>query len=249
MKSDAAGASRIGIFSDLHGNKHALLSVIETLQAAGVGEMFCCGDIVGYGAFPNECCQILREYGIGAIVGNHDHAALGLADMEYFNEIAREAITWTIEQLTEENREYLRALPLRIERDDCLFVHSSPRSPHKWEYVLTIGDARVNFEYFTQTACFIGHSHQPFAVENVAGRLSCPVPEHVLVAEGARYLVNVGSVGQPRDRNPSACCVIYDRRDKVIEFKRAPYDVDAAREAIMRAGLPPELGERLKFGW
>ena len=238
----------MGIFSDIHGNVHALKAVLEELDRQNVDFILCCGDVVGYGGNPNQCVEILRERGIPTIAGNHDFAALSLVDITYFNDIAREAILWTRGHLTEDNTAWLKELPLSIEMDDMLFVHASPNSPENWNYIITMGQARTGFMHFTQRVCFIGHSHTPFIVENNDGNLVCPETPRIVCRENCRYLVNVGSVGQPRDRNPDACFAIYDRAEKAIEIRRVTYDMAGAQESIMNQGLPTELAERLAYG-
>jgi len=249
MTTDGA-AQRIGIFSDIHANLQALRATLETLeQVEKVDRLYCCGDIVGYGGNPNECVEIIRSLKCPTVAGNHDHAALGLTDTSYFNEVARRAISWTGEVLTPENAEFLRSLPMKIETDEFLIVHASPKDPEEWNYILTLGDARVNFEFFDQQICFIGHSHQPFIIEMAEGNLTCQAQPFVSIVEGHRYLINVGSVGQPRDGNPDASYAVYDREAKRIEIKRVRYDLAAAQEAILGSGLPVQLADRLNHGW
>ena len=239
---------RVGIFSDIHGNLQALRQVLAELERLEVDSRICCGDVVGYGANPNECVEILREAGIPTIAGNHDHAALSLIDITYFNDVAKRAITWTRKMLLPENEAWLRELPMSREVADMLFVHASPRNPDSWNYIITMGDARQSFQHFEQRACFIGHSHTPFIVENSNGNLSCPDTPAISLREACRYLVNVGSVGQPRDRNPDACFAIYDREAGRIEIHRTEYDLAGAQDEIRSQGLPVELAERLAYG-
>lgn len=248
MKSEVTGPKRIAIFSDIHGNLHALKAVLAAIDKEAVDFIVCCGDVVGYGGNPNECVEILRARSIPTIAGNHDYAALNLVDITYFNDIAREAILWTRENLTPDNLAWLKELPLSIELDDMLFVHASPNSPENWNYIITMGQARTGFQHFTQRVCFIGHSHTPFIVENNDGNLGCPETPHIRYRENCRYLVNVGSVGQPRDRNPDACFAIYDRAEKTLEIHRTTYDMAGAQQSITNNGLPPELAERLAYG-
>jgi diadenosine tetraphosphatase ApaH/serine/threonine PP2A family protein phosphatase len=241
---------KIGIFSDIHGNFQALKTVLRFLkEEEDVDRYFCCGDIVGYGGNPNECVDLIRSMDCPTVAGNHDHAALGLTDTSYFNEIAKMAIHWTGDVLTPENEEFLRNLPMRIEEEEILIVHSSPKDPEAWNYILTLGDARVNFDFFEQEICFIGHSHQPFIIDCWQGNLSCPSQPYVDVLKGHRYLINVGSVGQPRDGNPEASYAVYDRERKSIEIKRVEYDLTGAQEAIRKQGLPVQLADRLNHGW
>jgi len=241
---------RIGIFSDIHGNLQALEAIFRVLETEEkVDSLYCCGDLVGYGGNPNECVELIRTKKCPVVAGNHDHAALGLTDTSYFNEIAKTAIQWTGDVLTPENTEFLRSLPLVIEEDTFIIVHASPKDPEAWNYILTLGDARVNFEHFTQQVCFVGHSHQPFIIEFGEGKLFCPSQPYVSVVKDHRYLINVGSVGQPRDGNSDAAYAIYDRAEGRIDIKRVTYDMAAAQEAIRVQGLPLQLADRLNHGW
>jgi diadenosine tetraphosphatase ApaH/serine/threonine PP2A family protein phosphatase len=249
MTTDRA-IQRIGIFSDIHGNLQALDMILRVLtENEQVDQLYCCGDIVGYGGNPNECCERIRSIDCPTVAGNHDHAALAMTDISYFNEIAKTAIRWTGEVLKPENVEYLRSLPMQIEDEEVLIVHASPKEPEAWNYILTLGDARMNFEFFKHKVCFIGHSHQPFIIEYSEGSLSCPSDPRVAVVDDRRYLVNVGSVGQPRDGNPDACYALYDRAEKYIEIKRITYDLDGAKQAILGNNLPQQLADRLNHGW
>jgi putative phosphoesterase len=243
-------AKRVGVISDIHGNLHALEAVLEQLDKEKVDMIVCCGDVVGYGARPNECVDTIRSRNIPIIAGNHDHAALLLTDITNFNEIAKAAVLWTKKVLTEENMEFLRQMPLTLKdtANNVFYVHASPKEPGEWNYILTMGEARTNFNYFTEQICFIGHSHQPFIIENDEGNLACPTRPEIELREGRRYLINVGSVGQPRDHNPRPCFVIVDFEEKRLEIRRCDYDLNGAQQAIISAGLPRELAERLAHG-
>jgi len=241
---------KIGVFSDIHGNLQALEAVLRILENdEKIDRQYCCGDIVGYGGNPNECVELIRTRSYPTVAGNHDHAALGLTDTSYFNEIAKTAIRWTGNVLAPENRRWLESLPMTFAEDEILIVHASPKEPEMWNYILTLGDARLNFQYFDQQICFVGHSHQPFIIEFADGNLNCPTHPWIDVVEGHRYLINVGSVGQPRDGNPDASYAIYDRDARRIEIKRAVYDLSGAQEAIKVQGLPMQLADRLNHGW
>src|SRR5690606_2504829 len=164
--------------------------------------------------------------------------------------IAKAAVIWTKEVLTDENVAFLRQMPLTLRdtANDILYVHASPKEPGEWNYILTMGEARTNFNYFTERFCFIGHSHQPFIIENENGNLICPSRPDVALKESRRYLVNVGSVGQPRDHNRDACFVILDLENQSLDIRRIEYDLAGAQKAIADAGLPRELAERLAHG-
>ena len=240
---------RIAVFSDIHGNLQSLETVADEIKREDVDGFFCCGDIVGYGGNPNECVEIIRDLGCPVVVGNHDYAALGLTSTDYFNDVARAAIMWTAKELTEDNTAYLKSLPFAHCQNNFYFVHASPRCPEEWNYVITMGEAELNFYYFDQKLCFIGHSHQPFIVENKEGSLHCPRTPSLSINDSARYLVNVGSVGQPRDRDPRACYAICDLKKNLVEIKRLEYDIASAQKAILDNNLPRELAERLAYGW
>ncbi len=243
---------RIAVFSDIHGNLQALNAVLSAIDQLGITDVYCCGDVVGYGAHPNECCDHLITRDIPTLAGNHDHACIGLTDILFFNEIAKTAVEWTIDKLTPKNTKWLGELPYTnsMGKSFC-FAHASPYDPEKWGYVLTFPDAYNAFESFEQDICFIGHSHQPAVIEKTNDKLAPLSPEDVPIEilDNRRYLVNVGSVGQPRDRNPKASFVSVDLNEHKIEFHRVGYDINLAQEAIREAKLPEELAERIGYGW
>lgn len=241
---------RIGVISDIHGNYHALEAALEALKEAQADRVVCCGDLVGYGGMPNEVIERVRELEIPCVAGNHDHAALLLTDISYFNEVAKTAVLWTKRILTEENARFLRNLPLSLQdsENSIHYAHASPKDPGDWNYIVTMGDARLNFGFFDERVCFIGHSHQPFIIENNDSNLHCSTQPDIELQDGRRYLINVGSVGQPRDRKAKPCYVVYDLQQRSISIKRTTYDISLAQRAILEAGLPRELAERLEHG-
>jgi len=243
------GPRRIVVFSDIHANLQALKAVLKDIDDLKVDREYCCGDLVGYGAHPNECIELVRERDCPIVAGNHDHAALLKTDISYFNDVAKTAVLWTKEVLTPENTEFLDSLPMTYQEGDFFFVHSSPKNPEEWNYILTMGDARMNFNFFKERFCFIGHSHQPFIIENEEGNLSCPDKPEIPLFDKRRYLINVGSVGQPRDRNPLASYAFCDLNENILQIRRVEYDLQSAQDAIISAGLPQELSERLGHGW
>jgi diadenosine tetraphosphatase ApaH/serine/threonine PP2A family protein phosphatase len=242
--------ARIAIISDIHGNSHALEAVLAEIDRRELTDVVCLGDVVGYGAMPNECIRILRERGIPTLAGNHDHAAVGIVDITFFNDIAKRAVYWTREVLTDEHVKWLKDLPYVSQYPpEFYFVHASPCDPPAWNYVLTFGEARGCFNAIDHRFCFIGHSHQPTVVEKSGQDLTCPEGYTVPIRNDCRYLINVGSVGQPRDRNPAACFVHLDMDEGLIHFVRTPYDIEGAQKAILEQKLPEELAERLAYGW
>jgi len=240
---------RIGIISDIHSNLEALTAVLEYARTKDIDEYVCLGDIVGYGANPNECIDLVRSLTDKVIAGNHDFGVTKMTDISYFNEAAITAIVWTRKILSKMKFEYLKTLPLTYEYQNILFVHSTPSSPEKWYYVLSMDDALREFALFNKPLCFIGHSHQPtvFTI-NSLNEIGCSINDSIILNDEKRYIVNAGSVGQPRDGNPKSAFLIYDTEERNITFSRIAYDVQKAQKKILLAGLPNFLAERLGIG-
>jgi diadenosine tetraphosphatase ApaH/serine/threonine PP2A family protein phosphatase len=236
------------IISDIHANLEALDAVLKEIDRRRPKRIFCLGDIVGYGASPNECLARVRERCQVVLLGNHDAAASGGPEAARFNIYARVAAEWTFKTLTRGNREYLQRLPLTHPAGPYLLVHASPACPRDWEYLLDRFDAEPQFQYFTEPLCFIGHTHQPaIYLADPAGCKSLPVASTTL-DPGRRYIVNVGSVGQPRDHDPRACFVLYHDDSGLVEFVRVDYDLEGAQAKIRAAQLPEGLAARLATG-
>jgi diadenosine tetraphosphatase ApaH/serine/threonine PP2A family protein phosphatase len=239
---------RYGLISDIHSNLEALNAVLDALKNEAIDEYVCLGDIVGYAASPNECIQVVRELSNGSVLGNHDSAALGLTSIDEFNPLAKKAIAWTSKELSSKNKKYLESLKVDLELKGGLAVHSSPSDPQMWRYVFTTEDARAEFQHFTQRICFIGHSHQPLTFVNSKERAIVDPRPVLEVEKGNRYIVNIGSVGQPRDFDPRASYAVYDATRNTVQIKRVEYDTASARRRIIEAGLPRYLGDRLLAG-
>ena len=239
---------RYGIISDIHGNKEALEVAVGHLESAGIDRFICVGDIVGYGADPDQCLDIVKELTDDIVAGNHDHAAVGLTDIENFNQHAKIAVLWTSEQLTAEHKDSIKSFPMTLQLDGALVVHSTPFHPEKWFYLLTHFQFVAAFQQFTEQLCFIGHSHQPLVFEKGNQHTGPLKGETFSLVDGSRYIVNVGSIGQPRDRDPRLSCCIYDSTEKTVELIRLEYDVALAQEKIREAGLPDYLAQRLAHG-
>jgi len=240
---------KYAIISDIHGNLAALNNVIQRIEELECDRIVCLGDIVGYGPFPNECCDIIQQKADICIIGNHDHAAIGRTSTEYFNKFATSAIWWTVEQLTAENKKYLEQLPEKVEENDLLFVHAAPIDPLRWNYILSLYDAEDNFHAFEQKACFIGHSHVPVLYSYEDGEFPAYEPgPKIRLFDGFRYIINVGSVGQPRDKNPDACFALYDLETNTCQLERVAYDVRETQAAMEEKELPAFLVERLALG-
>jgi len=234
--------------SDIHGNLEALEAVLAEIQRRRPDRVVCLGDIVGYGASPNECLNRVRETCSLVLLGNHDAAASGGPEAARFNIYARVAAEWTSKTLTRDNREYLQRLPLTSSQGSVYLVHASPACPRDWEYLLDRFDAEPQFHYFQETICFIGHTHQPaIYMADPGGCKSLPLSTSSLDSN-RRYIVNVGSVGQPRDHDPRACFVLYHEPSTTIEYVRVPYDIEGAQSKIRAAQLPEVLAARLATG-
>ena len=231
---------RIAIISDIHANLEALETSLEIIRANAVETIVCLGDIIGYGASPNECIELVHATTPHVLMGNHDEAAIHLEKTEYFNPFARIAAEWTNQELTPEHAEFIQKLPFKLEMHNMLFVHSSPFEPEEWHYILSSADAQFNFAYFTQPLCLIGHSHVPgIYCEDVFTRE---------VVRGKTFLVNVGSVGQPRDNDWRLSFGIFDTEKWSYTNIRAEYDVKKAADKIRKAGLPRALADRITVG-
>ena len=236
------------IVSDIHGNLEALEAVLADLERHRPASLVCLGDFVGYGASPNECIDRLRPRVEHALVGNHDLAACGKLQLSDFNHNAAVAARWTERALRPDNHEYLRGLPFSARWRDMLLVHASPARPEDWHYVLSIADAREELESYAEAVCFIGHSHYPGAFDLQGDHLRYTRAPEIRLEKGHRYLVNVASVGQPRDGDPRAGYLQFDEADGVLRHVRLEYDVDGAMKRIQEAGLPRFLAERLQWG-
>lgn len=245
---DCCLAMRYAILSDIHSNLEALKAVLAACRKANIDTFLCLGDIVGYGANPNECIELVQEYKMVCVVGNHDWAVSGKWDLGYFVEAARDAIVWTREHLVFNHFAYLDTLPPLFCGEDCILVHGNLADPLNFDYIEKREDAAKTFYRMDRQVCFIGHTHIPkIFVEEERDILRLSAPQFSLVP-GKKYLVNAGSVGQPRDGNPQAAFCIFDTDARAVEICRVPYDIRAAQEKIREAGLPESLAERLSVG-
>ena len=239
---------RYAVLSDVHGNLEALRAVLAD-AADRADAVLCLGDTVGYGADPGPCVEMVGERATTWVAGNHEYAVTGRIAMDWFNAYARAAAEWTRGRLDPECLAYLDGLPLVAEIGDATLVHASPARPEEWDYVLSREDGFAVLRAFATRLCFIGHSHVPGAWSVASSGL-----EHergavrLRLEDGRRYLVNVGSVGQPRDRDVRAAYAIWDEEGRAVESRRVPYDVETARRKIVATGLPSALGDRLRAG-
>jgi len=241
------------IVSDLHANLEALDAVVR--EAAGrYDQAICCGDLVGYGADPNPVTDWVRANCAVVVRGNHDRASSGLDDLEWFNPVARTAAVWTLENLSAGNADYIRSLPQGpLLVDGFQVVHGSPYDED--EYVLAAGEAGLAFGYLEARLAFFGHTHvqggfiwNQSRVETIARTGARSHRQQMEIDPECAYLVNPGSVGQPRDGDPRAAYAVYDSGAQMLTYFRAAYDVEAAQRRIREVGLPPVLADRLSVG-
>ena len=239
------------IIADIHSNLEAFQAVLDDvrLNHGGFDRVWCLGDVVGYGPDPSACIKLLRELKHICVCGNHDLAAVGKLDIEDFNSNAAMANLWTAEQLSEDEKEFLRILPESVVEDEFTIVHGSPRMP-VWEYITSAFSAAANFKHFKTRYCLVGHTHVPCYFKQ----------DEILVEEGyleegetlelgeTRLIINPGGVGQPRDRDPRASYAVYDSEKKMISHYRISYDIGVTQEKMEELGLPRFLSSRLGWG-
>ena len=237
------------IFSDIHSNLESLQSFCRVTESVLHDKKVCLGDIVGYNADPNPVVEWVRDKTDFALAGNHDYSVLNKTDPNYLNPAAYQASLWTRRNLTNSNKDFLNTLPIEKEEDGIYWVHSSPFEPKKWHYVSTKKSAEKNFNYFDQAICFVGHSHLPVIFEKNKNNkvYSHDTTKEELDPE-SRYIINVGSLGQPRDGNPDPVFVFYDSVSHIVKFFRFSYDLFSTQQKIIACGLPYILADRLRKG-
>lgn len=236
------------IIADIHSNLEALKSSIKSFPSRVNSKVISVGDVVGYGASPNECVDAALSLKAEGVLGNHDGASTGRTDFSNFNSHAKEAVIWTSENLTPKSRDYLNALPLTYEEDDFTVVHGTLHDAEEFNYMITATDALKTFSVLKKKICFVGHSHIPGVFMLKEGRLYQSYESEIELEPKARYIVNAGSVGQPRDGDPRACYAVYDTDEKKIKFYRVEYDIKTAHDKIIKASLPQVLADRLWVG-
>ncbi len=240
---------KIAFISDIHSNIEALESVLRRLDEIKPDRIICLGDVIGYGPNPNECMNIIRESVDLCLAGNHEYGVLGRTPLKYFNENARIGCEWTRGVLSDENFDYMKELPVSVSYNNMLLVHSTPINPEKWDYILTQDDASFQFRGFTESLCFVGHSHIPACFFKESDKEeNFGETEEVHLKDGKRYIINFGSVGQPRDYDPRASFGVIDTEKRRVEIVKVAYDIEKVQKKIIESGLPPFLAERLAIG-
>jgi predicted phosphodiesterase len=242
---------RFAFISDIHANLEALQAVFDDIEKQVVDEVICLGDIVGYGANPNECADLVRQKCAYILLGNHDAAAVNLLATHHFNSHAKIAIEWTAANLKNDTRSFLLSLPLVLTRETLTLVHSTPYEPNMWYYITSLEEAAFNFQYFDTQVCLVGHTHIPIIIvldqkKEVYAHQASQINLHGM--EESRLLINVGSVGQPRDRNPDSCYAILDTTLGDFSYRRVPYNIEKTQAKMKKIKMPEFLITRLIEG-
>lgn len=232
---------RIAVISDIHSNVEALEAVIAAIIERDVDAIYCLGDIVGYGANPVECVDLVRHYCRGVVKGNHDEAVATNTGLKYLPSDGEAAVKHNRALLSDEQLAWLDGLPLKIEEHGVTFVHATPDRPGAWQRLESFVDVRGQFDAFDTDVCFTGHSHVPGVLGERLGVFK--------VRPGCRFIINAGSVGKPRDRDPRACAALFDRESVSLEMMRIPYNTPAASRKVIEAGLPRRLADALAGGY
>ena len=242
---------RYGIISDIHGNLEGLRASLQVLDDAGVDRIVCLGDTVGYGAEPDACCDIVRERAYKTVLGNHDAVVVDKLDARHCHAAARRALMYAKENISQANYDWLAGLEYQhILEDGICLSHGAPIDSEAFEYVFSLDKAATLTGYYDELekVTFVGHSHLTTAYL-VTDRMSLQVSApRFKLRPGVKYVFNVGSVGQPRDRDHRSCCVLYDSDEELVSYLRVPYDIEAAASKIFQADLPPAFGQRLYHG-
>jgi predicted phosphodiesterase len=236
------------LISDVHGNFDALESVLSEIDALSPDEVICLGDIVGYGAEPARCMAEIRGRDMPCVAGNHDHAVAGIASIEYFNPAAKRSVFWARSVLSGADIDYLAGLPLVLERDAITCFHGSLNDPAEFNYILSALQAMASFSLLSKPAGFFGHSHVPVSFVEEGDSVVAVCEETFQIPDHGKALINVGSVGQPRDNTPLASFATYDTESRRAEIHRIAYNVEAAAQKIVDAGLPESNAYRLVVG-
>ncbi|UCD93997.1 MAG: metallophosphoesterase family protein [Candidatus Zixiibacteriota bacterium] len=240
---------KVALISDVHGNLEALESTLRDIERQGAEKIHFLGDALGYGCNPNECVRLIDKHCEIKLLGNHDYAAMGLESTEHFNQLAQASMDWTMAQIKNKTVRIMADFELEAVFLDYYLVHSSPTDPDKWRYILNPEQAVHHFDNFTQSVCFIGHSHYPTYFElDPEGWIAQRIKNVIECVEDRKYIINIGSVGQPRDNDPRACYVIVNTEKNEIEYRRVEYDVEKTQEKMRKAKLPDFLIERLTIG-
>ncbi|MEW6009229.1 MAG: metallophosphoesterase family protein [Candidatus Omnitrophota bacterium] len=239
---------RYGIFSDVHSNLEALHAVLSVYKKENIDKYLCIGDIVGYASNPLECIKIVRETADFCVAGNHDWAAVNKFSLDFFNPIAKAAVVVNSKQLSKEEEDYLSSLGLTYEDEYLTLVHGTLQEAGFFHYLVSEDEAIKTARLMKTNLCFVGHTHRPEIFEIEKDVVSILRLECLKINKNHRYIINVGSVGQPRDGNWRAAYCIFDSEKREVYIKRIEYDIKTTQKKILKAGLPEFLATRLSFG-
>lgn len=241
---------RVAILSDIHANLEALRAVLQVVRASSPDQVVCLGDVVGYGADPDACCDLVREHCLFCLLGNHDAAVTGAMDESYYYEAARHVLRWTRDHLSDDNYRWLYGLPYTRMDGEVGYFHSAPVMPSGFFYVVQSSEAQTHVQIFDRlkSLSFIGHAHLTHVFQVTPKKAKATDAKNVALREGVKYIINVGSVGQPRDRDPRACFTLWDSEAETLEHVRVEYDIEAAASKIVKAGLDEKFAKRLYLG-
>jgi predicted phosphodiesterase len=242
---------KYGLLGDIHANLSALEAALDHLDSAGAEVIVSLGDVVGYGAAPGPCIRRLREQGVVVVRGNHDAAVAGQLDLRRFHPFARSSALWTRDSLGREERAWLGTLPYRIDLEACSAAHGAYHAPEEFRYVRCPADADPSLDALPRPVGFVGHTHLPVTLMRLSDdphRTAYSTDIKVDLSGAQVSLINVGSVGQPRDGDPRATCALFDPEAELVELMRVEYDIEREVSRLCEAGLPTALGERLRKG-
>lgn len=239
---------RYGIISDIHSNLEALNAALGFYKEEKIDRYLCLGDIVSYGPDPSRCIQIVRELKADIVAGNHEWGVCAKSKLNSFTDLAQEALIWTKKALKEQELDFLGGLPLVYEEENFILVHASPNSPADFYYLNNMDEADTGFTALKKQVCFVGHTHWPGVFVERDKEIFYKPLKLLELEDNKRYIINAGSIGQPRDRDYRACAVIYDSDVKTIELRRVEYDFRPTQEKILKSGLPESLARRLADG-
>ncbi|HWR82492.1 MAG TPA: metallophosphoesterase family protein [Candidatus Deferrimicrobium sp.] len=240
---------KLALISDIHGNLEALTAVLADIDQQRVDTLCCLGDVVGYGSEPSACLELVTRHCDVKLMGNHEYVILGRESSESYTHVARISAEWTGKQLTDHDFSVIAGFAMDYRFDDLYLVHASPFEPEQWHYVLSPDEAAAAFEALDGNVCFHGHSHIPIIFAELPDRPPRGRLGHSFLADrDNRYLINIGSVGQPRDSDPRACYVTFDTDEREVCYHRVEYDIKAAQHKMAQAQLPEMLIQRLAAG-
>ncbi|MCM8790056.1 MAG: metallophosphatase family protein [Candidatus Omnitrophica bacterium] len=240
---------RYGIFSDVHSNIEALDTVLEAFKNESVDTYLCIGDVVGYATQPNECVEKVRRIASITVAGNHDWAAVNLFSLDNFNDFAKQALLWTRKELNDSSTNFLGSLKLMYKNDDLTLVHGTLDAPEGFDYMVNSEIAKRSFLLMGNDVCFVGHTHiAGVFIDKSVNYINFKRGGAITLERGNKYIVNVGSIGQPRDGNPNASYCVFDSEKREVAIKRKAYNIESTRKKILDKGLPRFLADRLLIG-